>query len=449
MDDKNHVDGEVETSVSTGVLLLRTFSFPNLDEGTVIRPLFQISLPIWTLAFLAWGTSCPPSAAQQRLGTASAKSSMDWFTEAADYSAKHVGDAVLVMQNGTVLFERYEEGASASKPHMLASGTKSFTGVVAMFAVQDGLLDLDEKVADTITEWKEDPAKSKITIRHLLSLSSGLHPADAAFPNRRQGAGIMGDLLQERQARIARQDEDEGLRELATGNWFKDALRVPMKYEAGTTFDYGPSHFYVFGEVMNRKLAKAPEIPAKSFEAYAHLRLLDPIGLSVAYWGKDSARNVNMPGGMFLTAREWAKFGQFVLQRGAWTNSQGSQVPLLKPELLEQCFEPSKMNRAYGLTWWLSGVGSEADHLGQGAGQKGSLRERVRQRIMENQVDSGLDWNGKPIEVYMAAGLGKQRLFVVPEFQLVVVRFAQASREGMQFANRDFLQPILNGVTHP
>ena len=71
------------------------------------------------------------------------------FTRAADYSTKLVGQAVLVQQGGQVIFERYDNTWSADAPHPLASGTKSFTGVAAMFAVQDGLLTLDELAADT------------------------------------------------------------------------------------------------------------------------------------------------------------------------------------------------------------------------------------------------------------------------------------------------------------
>ena len=72
---------------------------------------------------------------------------------------------MLIQREGKVIFERYDNGWAADRFHPLASGTKSFTGVMAMMAVQDGLLTLDEFVADTLTEWKSDPRKSKITVR--------------------------------------------------------------------------------------------------------------------------------------------------------------------------------------------------------------------------------------------------------------------------------------------
>jgi len=326
---------------------------------------------------------------------------------------------------------------------MLASGTKSFSWVIAMFAVQDGLLKLNELASDTLTEWKEDPRKSKITIRHLLTLSSGLHPADAAFPNRRQAGSNANPVLQQRQERIARQDANDGLKDLATGNWFLDSLKVPAKREPGSEFEYGPSHFYAFGELMNRKLSQQSEIRAKSFEEYARLRLIDPLGIRIGVWSKDASGNVNIPGGMFLTAREWAKFGQFVLDQGNATQADGTKVQLLPADLLAQCFIPSRNNPAYGLTWWLNGNGDVADT----GGDQSDLRSALRKRALNQEAEADLDVDGKSLTLWMAAGLGKQRLFVIPDLQLVIVRFAEPTAEGRRFNNRKFLEPIVTAFS--
>lgn len=375
------------------------------------------------------------------------------FEQAADYSERFSGHGVLVQHRGKILYERYDNWGKET-PHMLASGTKSFSGVLAMFAVQDGLLELDELVCDTITEWKEDPQKSKINIRHLLTLSSGLEPADAAFPNRNAAMLTRNPILSQRQNRIARQDQDKGLSKLATGNWFADSLKVPMKYQPGEKFDYGPSHFYVFGELINRKLKSQSQVDAKTFEAYAKLRILDPLGIQVGRWGKDAQGNVNIPGGMMLTARNWAKFGQFVLdkgtiQKGASAESQQDSVRLLKEELLMECFKPSGTNKSYGLTWWLNGVDSQADHglRDNRPVTEGAARERLRQELLSNEADVNVQDNGKKLAVYMAAGLGKQRLYIIPKYDLVVVRFAEPSSQGAKFQNDDFIKPILQALT--
>lgn len=374
------------------------------------------------------------------------------FDRAADYSKKYSGRAVLIQQRGEILYERYD-GWGKDTPHMLASGTKSFTGVLAMFAVQDGLLNLDERVCETITEWEQDPQKNKITIRHLLTLASGLDPGDAAFPTRNAGALFQNPVLTQRQNRIARQDESKGLSKIATGNWFQDSLKVPMKQTAGNRFDYGPSHFYVFGALMNRKLQSQTVIPAKTFEEYALLRIFKPLDIQIGRWGKDKSGNVNIPGGMMLTAKNWAKFGQFVLDKGSVKSdpnapSGSPEKNLLKEELLMQCFEASSTNKRYGLTWWLNGVDGDADGGvdDSKAESNAPLRDRLYQEAINREADVDVRENGVAIKMYMAAGLGKQRLFIIPQYDLVVVRFAEPSAQGARFQNDDFLKPIVQAL---
>jgi CubicO group peptidase (beta-lactamase class C family) len=89
---------------------------------------------------------------------------------AAKYSYSQNGTGVLVMVGGEVIFEDYSPGWTDGRPHLLASGTKRFCGVIAACTVHDGLLTLDERVAETLTEWKDDERKSEVTIRQLLSL---------------------------------------------------------------------------------------------------------------------------------------------------------------------------------------------------------------------------------------------------------------------------------------
>lgn len=364
--------------------------------------------------------------------------------KAADYSASLSGRAVLVLHRGQLVFERYDDGWTANRPHMLASGSKSFVGVIAMLAVQDQLISLDELASDTLTEWKDDPKKSKITIRHLLTLTSGLAPADAAFPNRNQALGSRNPILRQRQERIERQDSEDRLRNLSTGNWYHDAIQVPSRYEPGERFEYGPSHFYAFGELLNRKLASQSKIEADSIETYARKRLFQPLGIKIGYWSKDKAGNVNLPGGLFLTARDWSKFGQFVLDQGKTTGPDGISQELLKSELLEECFIPSPANTNYGLTWWLDGNREEADSgMPPSRGNSRVDRANLRQQALNAEAEVRLETDGKPLRVMMAAGLGKQRLYVIPDRQLVIVRFAEPTAEGRDFQNQAFLEPIV------
>ncbi|MEQ1867949.1 MAG: serine hydrolase domain-containing protein, partial [Micropepsaceae bacterium] len=92
---------------------------------------------------------------------------------ACDYSASTAGVSCLVMVDGKVVHETYRDAGDADKAWGLASGTKSFSGVAAAAAVQDGLFKLDDKVSDILAAWKGD-ARKDITIRQLLSLTSGI-----------------------------------------------------------------------------------------------------------------------------------------------------------------------------------------------------------------------------------------------------------------------------------
>lgn len=306
------------------------------------------------------------------------------FQAAAEYSRKAGGYTLLVMKQGEVVFEDYAEGWHAGRPHMLASGTKSFSGILALCAEQDGLLKLDECVAGTLTEWQTDSRKSRITIRQLLSLTSGL-----------DGGGI------------------------GRPPSYRDAVRLAdATAEPGEKFQYGPVPFQCFGEVLRRKLAPGHE----TVEQYLHRRVLDPIGLKVAHWQKDSDGHPHLPSGAFLTAREWARFGELVRRKG-----RAGEKQIFPADKLQQCLEGSKANPAYGLTFWLNPdpePGLRAPRLAT------ALRERTG-RIEE------------PLDVVMAAGLGKQRCCIIPSQEMVIVRQGQSSPR--EFSDRQLLKLLLAG----
>src|SRR5205814_6129402 len=77
--------------------------------------------------------------------------------EAAEYSARHRGVSFLAIQDGRTLLEQ-----NAKTPHKIYSGTKAFWNLAALAAAQDGLLDLDERVADSITSWRSGPRKAQV-----------------------------------------------------------------------------------------------------------------------------------------------------------------------------------------------------------------------------------------------------------------------------------------------
>lgn len=314
----------------------------------------------------------------------------DAFAAAADYSRRHAGHALVIFYDGQVVFEDYHNGYDGTKLHLLASGTKSFVCAIAAAAVDDGLLVLNEPVADTLTEWQADPEKSAITLRQVLT----------------QTDGIIGGA--------------EMLQSQFTKNKVEMTLRLPMAAPAGERFIYGPSHFFVFGEVLRRKL------DGETVLSYFYRRVLKPIGISNIYMGKDEAANPDFAAGGATTAQEWAKYGQLMLNQGAW---EGEQV--ISEAALRECLTGTVANPYYGMGFWL----------------QYDLANFVPLEIMAIQspepgVPDGIELGETMPEVMIAAGQGKQRMVIIPALKLVIVRFGQ---DDDTFDDGEFLR-LLTGI---
>lgn len=300
------------------------------------------------------------------------------FEAAAAYSEERGGVSLIVWRDGEILYERYPAGSSAAEAHPLHSGTKSFSCAIAVAAASDGLLTLDEPVAKTITEWADNPRKSQITIRQLISLSSGL------------SGGTVGETPT-----------------------YTEALAFRMVGDPGTTFDYGPVPFQVFGLVMQRKLNGESPLD------YLQRQVFNPIGLTYADWDYTADGEPHLPNGAHLTAREWLKYGELILNRGQW---QGQQV--LDEALLAECFQGSAANPAYGLSWWLPMA--EGGDLSQDA--------------INNGTTGAMNTSNAPADLLQASGAQGQRLFIMPSLGTIIVRQAEPGGSNDNFSNTRFLQ---------
>ncbi|MCP5433124.1 MAG: serine hydrolase [Alphaproteobacteria bacterium] len=306
-------------------------------------------------------------------GAFAATPGMADFERAAAYSRDRGGVSLLAAIGGEVVFERYENGTDPQKPVHMHSATKSFWGVAAAAMVEDGLLAIDEPATQTLPEWKADPVRARITLRHLLNLSSGLKEDIPKLQGNRR-------------------------RETWAPDKYAYAITLPCESEPGSTFRYGPSHFYALGEIFKRKLASRGQDPL----AYLEARILRPIGLEYGEWVRDDAGNPHIPNGCFITARNWLKLGELVRLEGEW---EGRQI--VPRDLLAACFAPSTANPGYGLTWWLNfqnGFGT-TDMQAPPPGAKG-----------------GFQYHGGYTDLAGALGAGRNGLYVIPSLDLVIVR---------------------------
>ena len=311
---------------------------------------------------------------------------------AADYSARNGGRAVLVMVDGKTEFERYDNGFGRDTATHLRSATKGFWGPVIAAMIDDGLIEsFDEPATKTLPEWKGDPRKSRITLRHLLSLN----------------AGLMQDVEN-------LQGHD---RPTLAPDLYKHAIGVQAVREPGAVFQYGPSCYYVLGEIMKRKLALRKQTPLD----YLKQRILDPIGVKTGEWVHDTSGNPHIPNGAHLTAREWIKYGQWLLQGGEWNGKQ-----IVRRDLLEELVKPTETNPGHGLALWLNQPGGRGSHP-----------------LYSAPPDAKAGWiyhEGCP-DLFAALGAGKCRLYIIPSLNTVALRQGDTKRG--RYNDHTFLSLLL------
>jgi len=308
---------------------------------------------------------------------------------AASYSESKRGFSILVMQNGRTVFEHYANGGSADSRCKIFSGTKSFWGIAALCAVRDGLIKLDDRVADTITEWKADPRRSQITIRQLLNQTDGIEPA----PH------LHSESIRDRNAA---------------------AIQLPLVAAPGSAFAYGPSHLQIFAELLRRKLN------GRSTISYLEENVLSPLGLTSLEFKKDGRGNPLPASGFELSAREWARLGELLLGHG---NYHGKQ--LVPANLLGQAFVGSDVNPSYGLTFWLNRQAPNAREI--------DIEKELDLKWQRAQWIGVCLCRAAPADIVVGLGSNYERLYVIPSLNALIVRQGMSAK----FSDAYFLRLVL------
>lgn len=275
----------------------------------------------------------------------------------------------------------------------MMSITKSIVAIATLTADADGILALDKPVSDTISEWKNDPQRKKITVRELLDQTSGIAPGNSSI--------------------------------YAKGAINKNAraLKLRVVSEPGTEFDYGPSGFEILEEVFKRRLASRKTRPLD----YLRSRILMPLGIRAEPWRTDKEGNAYFSTGAKLTARELAKFGEFVRMRG-----RVSLLPILPASAFDGVGNGSRANATYGLAFWLNSGAKSAD--ASEFSVEGTLGET---RSPASWAHSCLAKNA-PTDLIAMIGSGGMRCYIIPSKKLVVVRFGR----GSNFSDAEFLNAL-------
>jgi CubicO group peptidase (beta-lactamase class C family) len=223
--------------------------------------------------------------------------------------------AIVVVDHGRIVAERYSAGFNAGTPLLGWSMTKSvMAGVIGML-VKDGKLSLDQAgLWPGVTDGRE-----KIHLADLLAMSSGLQWNEAY--------GAVSDVtgmlyLQPDMAAYARAQ--------------------PLAHTVGEVWSYSSGTAVILSRI-------AQESAGEDIFKYIGTRLFEPLGITSATIEPDEHGTPVGSSYMYATARDWARYGQFLLQDGVW---QGQELlPLGYVTMMASPVAASGGQYGKGQTW--------------------------------------------------------------------------------------------------
>lgn len=201
------------------------------------------------------------------------------------------------------------------------SASKSFTATGIGFAVQEGLLTVEDRVIDFFPDRLPAVVSenlAKMRVKHLLSMNTG-HTFDTTL--------------------VLREQDPKGT------DWIRLFLAQPVEKEPGTHFLYNTGASYLLSAILTK-------LTGQTLMDYLTPRLFDPLGIQHAYWRK-SAEGVSWGGfDLHISCDDLAKLGLLYLNRGEWMGSQ-----LLDPAWIDEATRKHSDNSAGATPDWQSGYG--------------------------------------------------------------------------------------------
>ncbi|WP_236573094.1 serine hydrolase domain-containing protein [Nocardia caishijiensis] len=209
---------------------------------------------------------------------------------------------------------------SGGVPWNLWSGTKSVVALVAGAAVDDGALDVDAPIGRYLPDGLGDEGHRAITVRNLLTESSGMEVAIAA-----EGATGLAQL---------------------DPNVVAQALAMPIERPQGTQFRYSQRAVDLLVYVIAQAVGT-------DFQDFAQRKLFDPLGIQRTdyYWARDRAGNTYGHAHLLLPPDDFAKLGLLVGNRGRWNEQQ-----VISEAYLHEALSPSRAMPCYGFLFVVNGA---------------------------------------------------------------------------------------------
>jgi CubicO group peptidase (beta-lactamase class C family) len=291
--------------------------------------------------------------------------------------------AVIVVHHGRIVAERYGRGFDARMPQLGWSLAKSVTAGLVGTLIQQGRLALDASAL-----WPRGDPRAAIKIRDLLAMSSGLEW--------NEGYGAVSDVT-----RMLYLEPDMAA----------FARNHPLVHRAGSFWNYSSGSAMILSRLVQDAADGASASAARAL-------LFGPLGMRSAVIEADAHGTLVGSSYMYATPRDWARYGQFLLQQGVWHGQA-----LLPPGYVALMATPAAASHGQygqGLVWlW----GSDGETRGQ-------------------NPDGAF---GIPADTFWLEGHDGQFIAIVPSRELVLVRLG-LTPASLHYRRQPLLKALLGAV---
>jgi CubicO group peptidase (beta-lactamase class C family) len=292
--------------------------------------------------------------------------------------------AVVVVHHGLLIGERYARGFDARTPQLGWSMTKTVTAGLVGVLVAQGRLSLDRKGL-----WPPGDGRENVRVADLLAMSSGL-----AW---NENHGAVSDLT-----RMLFLEPD-----MATY-----ARAKPLAHPPGSVWSYSSGSALILARLLQDAAGIASSDVARDL-------LFEPLGMRSAVMEADAHGTLVGSSYMYATPRDWARYGQFLLQQGWWHGRQ-----ILPPGYVHLMTTPAAASSGQygqGLVWLR---GSDAAKPGV-------------------NPDAAF---GIPPDIFWLEGHDNQFIAVIPSHELVIVRLGLTPAR-TRYQPQPLIKAVLEAVT--
>ena len=291
--------------------------------------------------------------------------------------------AVIVLHDGRTVAERYAPGYHENTRFISWSMAKTVTATMIGMLIADGRLQLDQPAPVPAWQRPGDP-RGEITLRQLLQMRSGLRHTEAGDP-----------IYESGEVRMLFLDGRDNMAAYAEAQ--------PLEAEPGRHWEYSSNTTVILADIAARALTTSsdPALRRRAVADYLRSRLFEPAGMTSALPEFD--RSGTLIGGSLIhaTARDWAKFGEFLRGGGAVKGAQ------LVPRAWIQFMTTSNpRNPGYGAQTWLN-----------------------RPQAANGERGGKPEFPGAPASVFAAQGHLGQYVVIAPRQKLTVVRLGRTDED--------------------